>query len=55
MDGHHKRADQSLTERIECYQNFRFEIYVFRLLWFQAVTGRRFRKKQSEQECCESG
>ena len=54
-NGHHKRADQSRTEWIEFCQKFRFEIYVFRLLRFQTITDRKFRKKQSEQECYESG
>ena len=38
-NGHHKRAYQSRTERIEFGQKFRFEIYVSRLLWFQTITG----------------
>ena len=39
-NGGHKSANQSPTERIECCKKFRFEIYVFWLLWFQTITGR---------------
>ena len=46
------RAEPNGSKVVE---NFALKFDVFRLLWFQTITGRRFRVKQSEQECYESG